>query len=253
MGLAFLAETAVFAYLGLAIFSFSHDVRPAFVVWTIILCLIGRAANIFPLSLIMRFSGLRGAIAYALCLHTELESEEKRHVLVTTTLIIVLFTILFFGGSTMPLLKFLNRPKALDSAELRLKKKKTRRKEVTMSKTKEFGETLDTEHLSEFTTTDCETDGGFLTEFEGEGGGSSGDNKVQQSRLKPHVKGFLAIDAKYLFPFFTRQLTAEELRDGKSQMHKLTNKWYNEVQTTVSSHDGNDSAKECLIDDEALL
>ena len=67
----------------------------------------------------------------------------------------------------------------------------------------------DTEHLSEFTTTDCETDGGFLTEFEGEGGGSSGDNKVQQSRLKPHVKGFLAIDAKYLFPFFTRQLTAE--------------------------------------------
>ena len=49
--------------------------------------------------------GLRGAIAYALCLHTELESEEKRHVLVTTTLIIVLFTILFLGGSTMPLLK----------------------------------------------------------------------------------------------------------------------------------------------------
>ena len=34
--LAFLAETAVFAYLGLAIFSFSHDVRPAFVVWTIV-------------------------------------------------------------------------------------------------------------------------------------------------------------------------------------------------------------------------
>ena len=61
----------------------------------------------------------------------------------------------------------------------------------------------DTEHLSEFTTTDCETDGGFLTEFEGDGGGSSGDNKVQLSRLKPHVKGFLAIDAKYLFPFFT--------------------------------------------------
>jgi len=267
--LAFLAETAVFAYLGLAIFSFNHDVRPAFVIWTVILCLIGRAANIFPLSFVMNyfrehkitkrmqfimwFSGLRGAIAYALCLHTELESEEKRHVLVTTTLIIVLFTILFLGGSTMPLLKFLNRPKPLDSTELRLKKKKTRRKEVTMSKTKEFGETLDTEHLSEFTTTDCETDGGFLTEMEGEGGGgSSGDNKAQMSRLKPHVKGFLAYDAKYFFPFFTRQLTVEELRDGKSQMHKLTNKWYNEVQTAVSSHDGNDSAKECLIYDESV-
>ena len=53
-------------------------------------------------------TGLRGAIAYALCLHTELESQEKRQVLVTTTLIIVLFTLLFLGGSTMPLLKVLH-------------------------------------------------------------------------------------------------------------------------------------------------
>lgn len=54
----------------------------------------------------MWFSGLRGAIAYALSLHLEFEMETRR-VLVTTTLIIVLFTILFLGGSTMPLLKCL--------------------------------------------------------------------------------------------------------------------------------------------------
>lgn len=53
---------------------------------------------------IMWFSGLRGAIAYALSLHLEF-SLETRRVLVTTTLIIVLFTILILGGSTMPLLK----------------------------------------------------------------------------------------------------------------------------------------------------
>jgi len=76
--------------------------------------------NIFPLSYIvnyfrehkiskkmmfvMWFSGLRGAIAYALALHLEFE-EEKRRVVVTTTLIIVLFTIIILGGSTMPVMK----------------------------------------------------------------------------------------------------------------------------------------------------
>ena len=57
------------------------------------------------------FSGLRGAIAFALSLHLEFKSkdkskeDEKRHVLVTTTLIIVLFTIMFLGGATMPMMK----------------------------------------------------------------------------------------------------------------------------------------------------
>ena len=115
-------ETAVFAYLGLGIFSFPHKLEPALVIWSIVLCLFGRMMNIFPLAamvnrfrehkitkkmmFIMWFSGLRGAIAYALSLHLEFETETRR-VLVTTTLIIVLFTILVLGGSTMPLLKFI--------------------------------------------------------------------------------------------------------------------------------------------------
>jgi NhaP-type Na+/H+ and K+/H+ antiporter len=106
--LAFICETSIFSYLGLAIFSFKHQVEPALVIWSIALCLIGRAANIFPLtwmvnkfratkitnkmSFIMWFSGLRGAISYALSLHLEYSSEETRRVVITTTLIIVLFT-----------------------------------------------------------------------------------------------------------------------------------------------------------------
>lgn len=121
--LAFVAETCVFAYLGLAIFSFRHKIEPAFVVWSIIMCLIGRACNIFPLawlvnqfrehkitnkmSFIMWFSGLRGAISYALSLHLDFKESDTRHVIITTTLIIVLFTTLVFGGSTMPLLKIM--------------------------------------------------------------------------------------------------------------------------------------------------
>ena len=50
------------------------------------------------------FSGLRGAVAFALVLHLQLD-DEKRHVLITSTLIIIMFTILCLGGSTLPLLK----------------------------------------------------------------------------------------------------------------------------------------------------
>ena len=118
--LSFIAETCVFAYLGLAIFSFHMKIELSLIVWSIILCLLGRAVNIYPLSylvnyfrehkiskkmmFVMWFSGLRGAIAYALALHLDFE-EEKRRVMVTTTLIIVLFTIIVLGGSTMPMLK----------------------------------------------------------------------------------------------------------------------------------------------------
>ena len=54
-------------------------------------------------------AGLRGAICYALSLHLELDSIEKRHVIVTTSLIIVLFTILVLGGSTYPVVKVTDR------------------------------------------------------------------------------------------------------------------------------------------------
>ena len=119
--LAFVCESSIFIYLGLGIFSFPHRVEMSLVVWSLVLILIGRALNIFPLSLlcnkfrshqitkkmmvIMWFSGLRGAIAYALSLHLEFEDQETRKVLVTTTLIVVLFTTIVLGGGTMPLMK----------------------------------------------------------------------------------------------------------------------------------------------------
>jgi len=83
---------------------------------------------------IMWFSGLRGAISYALSLHLDF-SDETRHVIITTTLIIVLFTTLIFGGSTMPLLKFLRAEKKQKNSNSRRKKKD---KEVSLSKTREW-------------------------------------------------------------------------------------------------------------------
>ncbi|XP_041375472.1 sodium/hydrogen exchanger 8-like [Gigantopelta aegis] len=224
--IAFVAETCVFAYLGLAIFSFKVNVKPAFVIWSIVLILVGRALNIFPLSFlvnffrehkitrkmqfIMWFSGLRGAVAFALCLHLEFEAE-KRYVLVTATLIIVLFTIMFLGGATMPLLKLL---KAVKKSK---KKKKTTGIEISLSKTKEMGQTVDSEHLSELT-----------------------EEEYEINYIKPHLKGFLKIDVKYLIPFFTRRFTKQEVRDGKNQMNTLTNKWYKDVRAVPSESESED-------------
>lgn len=147
--LAFACESCVFAYLGLAIFSFPHQFELALIIWSILFILLGRALNIFPLAyvcnrfrahqitkkmmVIMWFSGLRGAIAYALSLHLEFK-EETRKVLVTTTLVVVLFTTIILGGGTMPLMKYLERKKRRTSSRSR---RRGRKKEISMSKTKE--------------------------------------------------------------------------------------------------------------------
>lgn len=53
--LAMIAETSVFAYLGLALFSFPLKIELSFIIWSIILCLIGRAVNIYPLSYLCNY------------------------------------------------------------------------------------------------------------------------------------------------------------------------------------------------------
>ncbi|XP_075224403.1 na[+]/H[+] hydrogen exchanger 1 [Lycorma delicatula] len=215
--LSFIAETCVFAYLGLAIFSFRHRVEPALVVWSIILCLIGRACNIFPLAIlvnkfrehkitkrmmfIMWFSGLRGAISYALSLHLEF-SDETRHVIITTTLIIVLVTTLAFGGSTMPLMKLLQTNKKQQGRRSRKRKEKG----LSLSKTREWGQAIDSEHLSEYT-----------------------EEEMEVNFLQTRIRGFAKWDLKYFIPFFTRRFTQQELKDCKSQMTDLTNQWYQAI------------------------
>ncbi|XP_067003422.1 sodium/hydrogen exchanger 8 [Anabrus simplex] len=221
--LAFIAETCVFAYLGLAIFSFRHRLELALVVWSLVLCLIGRACNIFPLAVlcnrfrehqitkkmmfIMWFSGLRGAIAYALSLHLQF-SDETRHVIVTTTLIIVLFTTLVFGGSTMPLMKLLQANKKTRT------RRRRREKEITLSKTREWGQAIDSEHLSEYT-----------------------EEEMEVNFIQSRIKGFAKCDIKYFIPFFTRRFTQQELKDCKSQMTDLTNQWYQAIRVSPTESD----------------
>ncbi|KAM6248540.1 sodium/hydrogen exchanger 8 [Porphyrio hochstetteri] len=212
---AFMCETCVFAFLGLSIFSFPHKFEMSFVIWCIVLVLFGRAVNIFPLSyllnffrdhkitpkmmFIMWFSGLRGAIPYALSLHLGLEPIEKRQLIGTTTIIIVLFTILLLGGGTMPLIRLID----IEDSKAR----KRNKKDINLSKTEKMGNTIESEHLSELTEEEYEA----------------------QYIKRQDLKGFMWFDARYLNPFFTRRLTQEDLHHGRIQMKTLTNKWYEEV------------------------
>uniref|UniRef100_A0A161MZI3 Sodium hydrogen exchanger 8 n=1 Tax=Triatoma infestans TaxID=30076 RepID=A0A161MZI3_TRIIF len=213
--------------MGLAIFSFRHRVELALVVWSLVLCLIGRACNIFPLAIlvnrfrehkitkkmmfIMWFSGLRGAISYALSLHLEF-SDETRHVIITTTLIIVLVTTLIFGGATMPLMKLLQGSKKSTGNQRRRKRKE---KALSLSKTKEWGQAIDSEHLSEYTE----------------------EENLEVNFLQTRIRGFAKWDFKYFIPFFTRRFTQQELKDCKSQMTDLTNQWYQAIRVSPNESD----------------
>ncbi|XP_076132280.1 sodium/hydrogen exchanger 8 [Alosa pseudoharengus] len=229
---AFMCETCVFAFLGLSIFSFPHKFEFSFVIWCIVLVLLGRAVNIFPLSFllnffrdhkitpkmmfIMWFSGLRGAIPYALSLHLGLEPIEKRQLIGTTTIVIVLFTILLMGGGTMPLIRIMD----IEESQSRRRNKK----DINLSKTQKMGNTIESEHLSELTEEEYEA------------------HIVQRQDLK----GFMWLDAKYLNPFFTRRLTQEDLLHGRIQMKSLTNKWYEEVRQGPSGSENDDDEGELL-------
>eukprot|EP00118_Oscarella_pearsei_P026526 m.310047 g.310047 ORF g.310047 m.310047 type:complete len:593 (+) comp49277_c0_seq1:92-1870(+) len=223
---AFLCETCVFAYLGLAIFSFKHSFHVSLIFWSLFLILLGRAANIFPLSLtvnkfrtvkisvqtqfIMWFSGLRGAIAFALSLHLPFD-QETRATLITTTLIIVLCTIVIFGGSALPILKLMKSRYA---------------DKLVMSKTEEQGSAVDAQDLEH----SDQSSAGKLMEF----------------------------DRRYLVPFFRRKYTSQEVKDCQIEMQRMTNQWYNGVTLVPTSDhseqddDDDEDDRRADIEEEAL-
>uniref|UniRef100_A0A0K0DS88 Sodium/hydrogen exchanger n=1 Tax=Strongyloides stercoralis TaxID=6248 RepID=A0A0K0DS88_STRER len=150
--ISFVSETCTFVYLGMALFTFHLEFRPMFIFWSLILLFASRACNIFPLSyllnkfrkpkislrsqIIMWFSSMRGAVAFALALHMDLESNETKRVILTNTLFLILFTITFLGGTALPMINFLNNYLPSDSGYTsmkensgRLLKKRRSRKE----------------------------------------------------------------------------------------------------------------------------
>uniref|UniRef100_A0A2K5IW97 Cation/H+ exchanger transmembrane domain-containing protein n=1 Tax=Colobus angolensis palliatus TaxID=336983 RepID=A0A2K5IW97_COLAP len=121
--LHFLAENFIFFCMVLVLFTFQkHIFSPIFIIGAFVAVFLGRAAHINPLSLflnlgrrhkigwnfqhMMMFSGLRGAMAFALAIRDM--ASYARHVMFTTTPFIVFFTIWIIGGSATPMLSWLN-------------------------------------------------------------------------------------------------------------------------------------------------
>jgi len=92
------------------------------IIWTFLLMILGRALNIYPLSgilnqyrgdeyitfknqIVMWFSGLRGAIAFALSMG--IRGEQFGEQLFSSTIVVAIASIFLFGGFTIPLLKVL--------------------------------------------------------------------------------------------------------------------------------------------------
>uniref|UniRef100_A0ABM5G3A0 Sodium/hydrogen exchanger n=1 Tax=Pogona vitticeps TaxID=103695 RepID=A0ABM5G3A0_9SAUR len=128
----FLAENVIFCYMGLALFTFqNHIFNALFIFGAFVAIFVARACNVYPISFIlnlgrkqkilqnfqhmMMFSGLRGAIAFALAIR-DTESQPKQ-MMFTTTLLIVFFTVWVLGGGTTPMLTWLQIRVGVDPDE----------------------------------------------------------------------------------------------------------------------------------------
>ncbi|KAJ3450870.1 sodium/hydrogen exchanger [Anaeramoeba flamelloides] len=138
---AYVSESFIFIYLGFAAFSFTHLFKWKLILFSLLLCLLSRFFNVYPLvwinnifkesknrimskeKFVLWFAGLRGAIAFALSL---ILTDEHGRILMTTTLTIVFFTVFILGGFTNPLLKKFDLAFKDKDEPLYKQKKKTR-------------------------------------------------------------------------------------------------------------------------------
>lgn len=116
--LAVMSEFFVFLYMGMGFFIGRwNEFYFLFIILVVIFCLIGRVANVFPMTFIANlgrqkkvpfnmqvmiwFAGLRGAIAFAL---SQNMPGAHRDVYISTTLSVVILTTVVCGGLTEPML-----------------------------------------------------------------------------------------------------------------------------------------------------
>ena len=123
--LHFLLENFIFSYIGVSMFTFAHHKFVfSFILTAFLAIAVARAFNIYPLSFILNlgrknkipmnfqhmlwFSGLRGAMAFALAMQNTMT--DARQMFLTTTSLITIITVIFCGGLTDPLLSLLRIP-----------------------------------------------------------------------------------------------------------------------------------------------
>ncbi|XP_076370262.1 sodium/hydrogen exchanger 6-like isoform X2 [Tachypleus tridentatus] len=130
--LNFIAESFIFTYIGVSMFTYQkHRWDVGFILVSFFAIIIGRAVNIYPLSFLLNlgrnnkipckfqhmlfFSGLRGAMAFALAIRNTMS--ESRHLMLTTTSLISTVTVIICGGGTTQLLSWLGIPVGIEEEQ----------------------------------------------------------------------------------------------------------------------------------------
>ncbi|VDK69440.1 unnamed protein product [Onchocerca ochengi] len=220
--LAFVAETCTFAYLGLALFTIKLQFQPMFVLWSISdrhykLRRFAENRRFILYHPKIRFvvalfhwpcvQCMRGAVAFALALHISIENEETKRVLLTTTLFIVLFTIIFLGGTTLPMLSnaFPDR-KQRRNIGMRISNDGDK-SAVLLSKTQEMPSFKFIFDQSEHLTSDTEE-----------------IDKVKIYEEDTYKGIAYKFNELFVRPLFVRRYTLQELHENRINMHRITSK-----------------------------
>ncbi|XP_076435447.1 sodium/hydrogen exchanger 6-like isoform X2 [Babylonia areolata] len=118
----FLAENFVFLYIGVSVFTLQPlKWHAGFILSAFLAIIVGRFMNIYPLTFLlnlgrsnkirpnfqhmMMFSGLRGAVAFALAIRNTKTTAHQY--MASATMMIVLATVILCGGFTTPMLQWL--------------------------------------------------------------------------------------------------------------------------------------------------
>lgn len=120
--MGYISENFVFAYLGISIPLMMVNLQWPLVIIGCISLVISRTVSVFIVSLVvnifrkdkipfshqvvMSYGGLRGAVAFYLCLGI---NTEYKHLIIMTTICLIMFTIIGLGSTTACLLRFLDK------------------------------------------------------------------------------------------------------------------------------------------------
>ncbi|KAI5446938.1 sodium/hydrogen exchanger 6 [Lathyrus oleraceus] len=193
-----LAETFIFIYMGFDIAMEQHSwSHVGFIFFSIIFIVVARAANVFSCAYLVNlvrpahqqipskyqkalwYSGLRGAMAFALALQSVHDLPEGHgQTIFTATTAIVVLTVLLIGGSTGTMLEALDVVGGEDHSDSSL--------------------------ASVGPITNYEEENGYIAPSYDDESSSSG-NKIKMKLKEFHksAASFTALDRNYLTPFFT--------------------------------------------------
>lgn len=118
------SETLIFIFMGVSTVGKNHEWNWAFIIFTLLFCLIWRALSVFLLfsvinhfrtypftfkdQFIIAYSGLRGASSFSLVFLLPVLLFPRKNMFITSTLVVIYFTVFIMGITIGPLVRFLN-------------------------------------------------------------------------------------------------------------------------------------------------